>query len=71
MEVEGTWELEDALFSTDLHMFSSIIICHFYCIFVFAQKLIHSRFCAVGIALGEIVSLKLLALISSRTGNTF
>lgn len=65
------WELGVALFSIDLNMLSAIITWHFYCIFVFAQKLIHFRFCALGTALGEILSLKFLALISSRIGNTF
>lgn len=69
MGVEGTWELGDALFSIDLNILSAIIICNFYCIFVFAQILIHARFYALGVAFG-VLSLKLLALISSRIGNT-
>lgn len=70
MGVERIWELGDALFSIDLNILSAVIICNFYCIFVFVQILIHFRFCALGIALEEILSLKLLAPIS-RIGNTF
>lgn len=59
------------MFSIDMNILSAIIIWNFYCIFVLAQILFHSRLCALGIAHGEILYLKLLALISSRIGNSF